>query len=415
MSKKNLLNWEKVVDQGFGDRHNTCAWSMAPYKDYLYVGTLNFQNGCQVFRTKTGEKDSWNQVNINGFDKTSFSGGARTMLVYNNLLWIVAYSRLHGSQVWVTNGDVNSENGLLSWKKVNINGFGEGSNIPGSRAMVVYKNNLYIGTQCRNDIPRIYRYDGPIDYDNIDPKCWTWINEEWVEKLGGTGDYFLIGKLVPFKTADGKEYLYAGIYSELAHLIGQLRRGFNPMLLVKILKFFSVLRCKIWRFDGISWEQVNANGFGKPNIMTMSSFTYNDAIYFGTTNVFGSELWKSDDGFNWNRVIRGGLGNPLNISVWGLGAYEERMVIGMQNLWQGGQIWMSTKENPESNRDFVRISEYGMDGVKQCNILKITQDGIKIFETFNDYLYAPTSSYMNIFRSNVLGPGCQIWRIRHIS
>ena len=61
-------DWEQLVDNGFGNEHNIFAWSMKAYKGYLYLGTLNYVDGCQIYRSTTGDKDSWEQVNLDNFD-----------------------------------------------------------------------------------------------------------------------------------------------------------------------------------------------------------------------------------------------------------------------------------------------------------------------------------------------------------
>ncbi len=411
MPKKTILNWEKVVDKGFGDRRNMCAWSMAKYKGHLYVGTLNFRKGCQVYRSKTGEKGSWKQVSLNGFGDIK-NLGARTMHIFNDLLWVVTLSGNAGSQVWVTNEEIDKSNGVLKWKKANQNGFGDGPKIRGTRPVVVYNNKLHVGTQCVDQIPRIYRYDGPIDFEKIDPKSWTWINKDWKIDFRSIPDYALIGGLECFKAPDGKEYLYAGLYSEIAWMLRRIQVDFSFSLLFKIIKFFTKLRCRILRYDGTKWEQVSKPGFGRPNMMVMSSTVSNDSVFFGTSNVLGAELWRSSGGNKWERVIKRGFGNSLNIAIWSLHTHEDRLIIGIQNLFQGCQIWSSTKKIPNSNKDFVKISKTGMSGKIQFNIFKVKQDGIKTFGTFDDYLYAGTSSYVNILQGTVKGPGCEVWRVK---
>lgn len=412
MPKKNILNWEKVVDKGFGDRRNMCAWSMAKYKGYLYVGTLNFRKGCQVYRSKTGEKDSWKQVNLNGFGDTK-NLGARTMYIFNDLLWVATLASNTGSQVWVTNGEIDKgSSGMLKWKKANQNGFGEGPKIRGTRPIVVYKNKLHVGTQCVNQVPRIYRYDGPTEFEKINPDSWTWVTKDWEINFKSIPEYSLIGKLECFKAPDEKEYLYAGLYSEIAWMLRRIQVEFSFSLLLKIIRFFTKLRCRILRYDGEKWEQVSKPGFGGPNMMVMSSTVSNDAVYFGTSNIFGAELWKSNGDDKWERIIRRGFGNSMNIAVWSIHTHEDRLIIGIQNLFQGCQIWSSTKRNPESNKDFVKISKTGMDGKFRLNIFKVKQDGIKTFGSFDGYLYAGTSSYVNILQGTVLGPGCEVWRVK---
>ncbi|PNX49333.1 MAG: hypothetical protein BV457_02065 [Thermoplasmata archaeon M9B1D] len=406
---KNLLDWELVADKGFGDKNNICAWSMAKYKDYLYVGTLNVVNGCQVYRSKTGDKGTWKQVNVDGFAEKS--RGARTMLVFKNLLWVVTYSHIKGSQIWVTNGK-DDKNGLIKWKKANLDGFGKGKKIPGARAIVVYKDKLYVGSQNIHDLPRVFRYDGPIEFNKIQPKKWTWINKDWKDDIDHRGDFSLIGNMANYKTSDGKDYIYAGFYSEVASLIGELKRRFSIKTVLKIIKFFTLVRCKIYRYDGSKWEEVSKPGFGRSNIMAMSVASFDEDLYFGTSNIFGAELWKTNDGVNWIQVSKRGFGQTLNISVWGLHVFKERLVIGIQNLVKGSQIWASIKKNPSSNKDFTQISSNFIYKKTQSKN-KFKQDGVKTFEVFNGRLYAGTSYYKNVIKSNVC-PGCEIWRINHL-
>ncbi|MCK4996031.1 MAG: hypothetical protein KAR55_04010 [Thermoplasmatales archaeon] len=413
MSKQKLLDWEKVVDGGFGDKHNMCIWSMRKFNDYLYAGTMNFTNGCQIYRSQNGDKGTWEQVSPNGF-KDNSSTGIRNMIVYNNLLWVVTFSTRTGTQIWVTNGDETDRDGMLIWKKANIDGFGEGKKIHSVRSTVVYKNKLYVGTQVRRGIPRIYRYDGPTELDKIEPNSWSWINEDWGKKIQNIPKFSVIGELLNFKTPDGKEYVYAGVYAEIAGQIGHLKRIVNPIILIKIINFFTFLRCRIWRYDGEKWEKISRPGFGKPNILTISSAALNDSIYFGTTNIFGAEIWKTIDGSNWVQVMKRGFGYPINLSVYSLHNFENRLIVGMQNQWLGCQIWASTKENPVSNKDFIKISRTAFDEKFHINPLELKQDGIRVFETFNDQLYAGTASNINIFKSNSIGPGCQVWRINQL-
>lgn len=412
MVKQIPPDWEKVVEGGFGDKYNICVWSMKKFKNYLYAGTMNFVNGCQLYRSKSGNRNTWEQVSKAGFGDGN-STGIRNMIVYKNLLWIVTFSPEKGTQIWVTNGKETDSNSLLIWKKANIDGFGEGKKIHSIRSIAIYKNKLYVGTQVRRGVPRIYRYDGPTDFDKIKPDSWSWVNKSWEKSYQKIPDYSVIGELLSFKTPDGKEYIYAGIYPEIAAQLGQLKRIVNPKVLMKVIRFFTLLRCEIWQGDGENWEKNSKAGFAKPNVMTVSSTILNDSLYFGTTNMFGAEIWKTTDGANWVRVMKRGFSYPMNLSVMNLHTYENRLIAGMQNQWLGCQIWASTKDNPESNKDFVQICRTAMDKKLHINPLELKQDGIRTFETFNNRLYAGTTSNVNIFKSKTIGPGCQIWRLNH--
>jgi len=412
MNKKHILNWEKVVDQGFKNNNNICAWSMKKYDKHIYIGTLNFKDGCQLFRSSTGDKSTWQQVNINGFDEKYPSTGIRTLIEYKKLLWAVTLSSEHGTQVWVTNGKVDKKNKILFWKKVNLNGFGLGTEIHGSRAMTIFNDRLYIGTQCKKGIPRIYRYDGNTDFNKLQPEKWTWINKEWNENTKKIPDFSVIGKLTNYKEKNGKEYIYTSIYSEVVPIINRLKKKFRLKELFKILFFFFTPNCQILRYDGKKWETISKKGFGKTNILAMSSIVFDNNVYFGTSNLFGAELWKSNKGLNWKRVIKRGFNVPFNISIWRMHIYKDRLVIGMQNQFLGCQIWASKNKKFKNKNDFIQIAPTGMKNKIQINPLKIKQDGIRTFETFNNNLYIGTASDMNIIFYNKKGPGCEIWRTK---
>lgn len=413
MRNKRLLNWERVVEGGFGNRHNLCAWSMTEFKKHIYVGTLNFTDGCQVFRSNCGDKGTWKQINENGFGNLNKSEGARTMIVFKNLLWVATFSMKYGTQIWVTNG-LEDKKGKINWKKANINGFGEGEKVQGSRAMVIFKDKLYVGTQCKKGAPSVFSYDGPTDFNRIEPDKWNCVNNDMKKNINDIADFSVIGEMINFKTTEANNYIYASLYSEVVPLIGKLLREFNTKNILKIIKFFTALRCRIFRYDGIKWQQISKPGFGKSNIMTMSSLLHSKRIYFGTTNMLGGEIWKTEDGQKWGRIVKRGFNYPFNISVWKLHKFENKIIVGMQNQWLGCQIWTSKNSDPKNNKDFIQIGRTSMQKKIQYNPFKLKQDGIRTFETFNNQLYAGTASDVNIIRSNNIGPGCEIWRIKSI-
>ncbi len=62
----------------------------------------------------------------------------------------------------------------------------------------------------------------------------------------------------------------------------------------------SVTGCEIWRYDGLTWTQVNIDGFGDPNNTgTYVMAVYNGSLYIGTENgddestLTGCEVWKT--------------------------------------------------------------------------------------------------------------------------
>ena len=415
-----ILKWEQVNDEGFGDPTSDYAWSMHEYKGYLYVGALNGNesdppseenDGLEIYRSPTGNYNSWEQVvgpngtqfmihpitgNIvpakAGF--RSFNVGPNIMEEYSGLLW-VGTTTLNGCQVWVTNGTL--------WKRANIPGFGTSTNY-GGRELTVFKGKIYAGVwDLRNTTDayaEIWRYNGSTDFDLIDPNAW----EQVVDK--GFGEPELnkgIGGMAVFNPPDdGKdvEYLYAGTLT--------LSSPSPPILLPK--------GCEVWRSstgDPGSWEEVVGNasgcsigrGFGTVNnTALLSSKVFKGHLYMGTQNWFdAAEIWRTSDGTNWTAVTEDGFSgikpiqiqgeklNASNIYMWRMHEYNGNLFVGTLMVGLGCEIWMSPSGDPGT---FKQVNLWGMD-------VDPLQYGARSFETFKDKLYVGTATYE---------AGCEVWR-----
>ncbi|UCF11707.1 MAG: hypothetical protein JSW06_06560 [Thermoplasmatales archaeon] len=406
-----MQNWERVVNQGFGDNNNVYAWSIKEYKKYLYIGTLNSM-GCQIYRSKTGDFGTWEKISIDGFDKNAISAGVRNMCVYQNLLWVVTGSWYHGAQVWVTNGEISDKNGILKWKKASENGFGYGSDIPTIRSICIYKDKLYVGTRSK-DFARIYRYDGLNSFEEINPNKWICINKDWMDNKEHNPHLKLAGQMIVYNTSPGKEYLYVGVYIDAIPLIYQFMEEPSLKNFLNIIRLI-FLKCEIWRYDGNYWEKVIKNGYGKLNVMSLSARILNGSLYYGTFNMAGAEIWKTSNGIKWKRVVKRGFRKPFNLSVWGMQIYNNKIVVGINNPLMGCQVWASTTDNPNSNKDFEQISNYGMNSNIIKNFLRFKkQDGIQELESFKGSLYIGTASWMS-YALKKKSSGCEVWRISNI-
>jgi hypothetical protein len=217
--------------------------------------------------------------------------------------------------------------------------------------------------------------------------------------------------MISFNGTNGEEYLYVGVYSDLIPIIRNLVTDYSLRNFLKLIDFFS-FRCEIWRFDGNAWEEVVNEGFGTHNIMVISSQTYNNALYFGTHNFRGAEIWETTDGTNWTRIVEHGFGKLYNTGMWSMHTFGNGLIIGTQNPLVGCQIWASTTPYPTSNDDFIQINKNGM-GKKIEFPLRLKQDGVRTFETFNECLYAGTASWIKCAGS-LEGPGCEVWRLHNI-
>jgi len=405
-------DWEQVVNHGFGNINNLHAWSIKAYKNYIYVGTRNVIDGCQIYRSETGDKNTWVQVNENGFGNDNKSEGARNMIVYKDLLWVVTNSWDCGTQVWVTNGEKDEDKMIVLWKKANLNGFGEGNEILSSRAVGIYYDKLYVGSQSIDGHPLIFRYDGPTDFENINPEYWTLV-KNFNEEPAYNRELSLVGDIVNFTNKFGYNYLYILLIAGVTPLLRELKLNFSFPNLVKTLRVLFFGKSQIWRYDGIDWELIDCEVFKKANIMGSCFQLLNNSLYLGTSNWFGGEIWKTDDCINWTSVVKRGFYHPFNFWIWKLHDFENRLIVGTLNPVLGCQVWASKNNNPGSLKDFIKISRNGMDGSKLFIFSGLPQDGARSFETFNKMLYVGTTNWIDL-NTFLKGTGCEVWRIRNI-
>jgi len=147
---------------------NTYAWDMEVFQNQLYVGTFNARYrlfaqagmGCQLWRTSDGKQ--WSKVNlpngITGFSKDGFGEpenyGIRRMVVYNDELYIgTAANIIHnkGCEIWKYDGihwtPIISAN-VPGVKKNDIeySGFGNPLNKYVWSMIVSSDNKLLVGT-----------------------------------------------------------------------------------------------------------------------------------------------------------------------------------------------------------------------------------------------------------------------------
>jgi uncharacterized repeat protein (TIGR01451 family) len=210
------LTWEKVMDGGFGDSQNGAIMSSMVFNNKLYMGTQNFADQAELWRTSDGT--NWEPVTTTGFLE---SGGLGTgymwrMIVYNNTLCVGTLNPILGGQVWgSTSGHPHT------FEQVNVNGMNGERKIPafkfgsdftiygidqyGVRSFAVFNDSLYLGTASWGDwVDRIagtnyseyvgcevWRTNGatyiPPDV-YVNKTVWDPENQEWVHEMDATLD-----------------------------------------------------------------------------------------------------------------------------------------------------------------------------------------------------------------------------------
>ena len=98
--------WNQVNEDGFGYDSNWDASSMSVFGSCLYVGTFNPETGspstgCQVWKSYDGT--TWNPVNIDGFGDVH-NWSATSMSLFGPYLYVGTTNGYNGCNVWRTAG-----------------------------------------------------------------------------------------------------------------------------------------------------------------------------------------------------------------------------------------------------------------------------------------------------------------------
>jgi hypothetical protein len=199
--------------------------------------------------------------------------------------------------------------------------------------------------------------------------------------------------------------------------------------------------CEIWRFDGTTWEQVvgldayartglisNKGGFGNPdNFGACSIEEYNGYLYIGTMNfnfteTGGCEVWRTNDGEHWQRVVDHGFRpymsqsdlehDVTNTYAWEMKTYSGNLYIGTFNSHRvlgngpgaGCQLWKTNNgvtftKVPLPNDNYAM----GYDGFGEWENYGIRRMGVS-----NGMLYIGTAA--NAVGSINLEEACEVWR-----
>ena len=412
--------------------------------EYLYVGTLNNdlsgvpgEKGCEVYRTNgtmDGGKYVWEEVvGPNGSQAkagftsipNSFAFGTRNMVEHNGLLWTGTGPL---AEVFVTNG--------TTWKRANLPFFNTEGNATIIKGMTVYDGSLYVEAEDQINGDHVFRYDGPANFNFITQfATWTQVNYDGFDNTNYTRGSLLI-PFDPLDDGEDIEHLYAvgrSTNTEGGDLFEQIA---NPNGL------------EIWRTNGTEnpdgtfvWECVVGRGdpYGYPpgwgydaNSAALTVCEFDNKLYVGTADFQGltAQLWRTSDGTTWECVEPNGFGRP-NIYMWRLTEYQGTLIVGTMDAFFGCELWASETGNFST---FEQINVNGMDlsYTLPANlgaffgtdfIVPIAdQYGVRSFAEYQGYLmvgtaswgrwvdvmlYSATNGSWHNLSENV---GCEIWR-----
>ena len=236
------VNWAPVVNSGFGDQDNVDITALAAYNGMLYAGVTNLVTGAQIWRSVTGDSNTWTQASVPGMADASITGFA----IYDGGLYAAVESDAP-AQIWRSYGG--------DWTTVMGDGFGD-SLTTSTGGMAEFAGYLYVGAGNADDGAQLWRtHDGASWEQAINP---------------GFGD------------PNNQKVEMVFVFQN--HLYVSLKNVQTGI--------------ELWRStDGTLWERANQDGFGDSN-NSCSNWSNATAdflghLYVGTSNVVdGGELWR---------------------------------------------------------------------------------------------------------------------------
>lgn len=334
---------EGIFSSGFGNKNNHAAYSAAILNNWLYIGTMNWRNGCEIWRTDgvIWEKIVGSECNISngfgddnkGFERDIYAWEMKVFQdnVSNQLFLYVGTFNLAGCELWRTSDGTNwtclvGKTGELN-RGFKIAKFPLRTHNYGVRRLEVFNNSLFIGTAS---VPPFgLRTNGKNRFlinvllESMGTGCEIW-------RFDGSKLKCIIGRKLSFDKNKHSgfgdwtnayvwslrafdNHLFAGTWNPGRFLINISFQLSYPLINVSLTTEQSQhthgAGCEVWyTSDGVDWYQIvgdelnkkysqwPGNGFGDINNIGARAFiVYQNCLYLGITNtVDGCELWKFD-------------------------------------------------------------------------------------------------------------------------
>lgn len=312
-------NFRKICENGFGDRNNTYAHTMAWFQEHLYVGTTR-ASLCLVRRGMPHIKmDVWpvecpNPIYSPEFERTE----ARAEI------WRYYPPNDHWERVFQAPMIIGSEAEPMSREL-------------GYRSMVVFQGKsdgkpaLYTSTWSRS------RGSGSLMMRSSDGKNFAIVSKPGLIGLPITS----VRSLLPFK---GRLFMAPASVAGSANISGVpvIYESRDPA-------------------KG-EWRPVNEPGFGDPNNLTIYELQdFGDYLYASTANNNGFQIWRTkaegNPPYDWTNIITNGAGRgSLNQGAVSMIVFKDALYVGT-GIQNGG---------------YDRLNQIGPAGAE---IIRIHDDG----------------------------------------
>lgn len=160
---------------------------------------------------------------------------------------------------------------------------------------------------------------------------------------------------------------------------------------------------QVWRSDdGQNWTRVVSRGFGDPTNGEIFRFAvFNDALYASTTSyttTHGAEIWRSrtgDEG-DWERVVANGFGDAQSIAVVSFATFSDRLYAGTWNGTSGGRVWRT-----DDGETWTPVSAPGLGDSRSFVVSALA--------AHRGFLYASVGHWSTAWDFDSMD-GIQIWR-----
>jgi len=305
--KSSSGSWTSVVTDGFSNTANEATNHLYEFKGDLYAATwANETNGGELWRSSSGDPGTWSKVVSSGFGDPT-NGEVFRLIEFNNQIYAStwSYTSAHGTEIWRS-----SSGDSLSWGQVVSDGFNSDSDNIGVLSFEVHNGYLYAGTYNWITGAEVWRTNNGT--------TWSQVNTD------GFGDQY--NSTATLEEFSG--YLYAGTYN--------YNNSDNP-------------GSELWRCqtcDGTDWTEVtSAKGFGDTENRQISSLVVlNNTLYAFTDNhTTGIEVWRSNNGTDWEQVNIDGFGDSLNYDPYwdnSTTVFNDALFVGTRNDGHGGEVWV---------------------------------------------------------------------------
>jgi len=403
--------WPLISPLAFSTNQNIGVASMAMYKGQLCAGTDGQYTFGQVWR-KSAQGNDWTRINEPGFG-SNVMNSIDSVCAYQEGLYAGGLNDDDGCEVWRYNDS--------SWVQVNQDGFGDMANAQ-ALCMRVFNDRLYVGT-FRGHGGQVWSYDG---------SAWTQANEDGFgsednSSVEGMAEFN--GHLYAITEEDGapgnegaRVYRYDGgtTWTQVNEDgFGEANAGAASVAVTGEALYVGTENtggCQVWEYNGSSWSKVADEGLGDTDDDTASSMAaFNSKLYVGTSAIGkfkGCSLF-SYDGDSWTEAATPGFGDDYNDTALSMVADQNNLYVGTMNEYTGGEIWKTSvtfsstptfyfaEGTTRPDFDAYMCIENPGNAAADVLITYVTGDGTSKGQN----LSVPASSRATVHPADVLGTG----------